>query len=137
MARLYLLLFFVQILLGAVALISCLSAEESDIRALPRIGWILIILFFPLVGSIAWFVAGRPVPVAAQPGAAGGFAERKSSRPLAPDDDPEFLRSLDKQIANADRELLERWEADLRRREKELRAREAGDPPAEERRPEA
>ena len=38
------------------ALISCLSAEEDEIRALPRLVWVLIILFFPLVGG------GRLVP---------------------------------------------------------------------------
>ncbi|MCW6007635.1 PLD nuclease N-terminal domain-containing protein [Micromonospora sp. CPCC 205371] len=60
MVRLYLLVFVVQIALAVIALISCLSAEESEIRALPRLAWVLIILFFPLVGSIAWFLAGRP-----------------------------------------------------------------------------
>jgi hypothetical protein len=36
---------------------------------------------------------------------------------MAPDDDPEFLASLD-------RSALNQWEADLRRREEELRRRE-------------
>jgi len=103
MARLYLLLFAVQIALAVAALISCLSADESEINAIPRLWWILIILFFPLVGSIAWFVVGR---TGAQPrtgtGRVGGdtgragrsFQERRRPRPMAPDDDPDFLRSL-------------------------------------------
>jgi hypothetical protein len=93
MARLYVLMFLLQIAVAAAALISCLSTEESEINALPRIAWILIILFFPLIGSIAWFVAGRNTVKPRPTGRAGtGFPQRE--RPLAPDDNPEFLRSL-------------------------------------------
>jgi hypothetical protein len=95
MGRLYVLLFLLQIALAAAALISCLSAEEGDINALPRVAWVLIILFFPLIGSIAWFAAGR-TRGAAGPAwrVGGGFPDRRPRRPVAPDDDPEFLRSL-------------------------------------------
>jgi hypothetical protein len=95
MARLYAVLFFLQLGLAVAALISCLSTEDGDINAIPRLWWILIILFFPLVGSIAWFVAGRTrtQPRSTRP-AGGGFPEGKRRRPVAPDDDPEFLRSL-------------------------------------------
>jgi hypothetical protein len=93
MGRLYVLLFFLQIALAAAALISCLSTEEDDIAALPRIAWILIILFFPLIGSIAWFVAGRTKTKPRTTWRTGaGFPEK--DRPRAPDDDPDFLRSL-------------------------------------------
>jgi hypothetical protein len=140
MVRLYAILAIGQLVLAVVALISCLSAENDEIRALPRFAWVLIILFFPLIGSIAWFVAGRPVST---PGpASGGLpgsrpAGRDPRRPLAPDDDPEFLRSLDSERSKQDRELLERWEQDLRRREKELRSGDGGEPPREEDKPEA
>ncbi|MEJ3749325.1 PLD nuclease N-terminal domain-containing protein [Actinomycetes bacterium KLBMP 9797] len=136
MARLYLLLFVAQIALAVIALISCLSAEEGEIRALPRLAWVLIILFFPLIGSIAWFVAGRPAP-AGQPRTArpagGGFPERP--RPVAPDDDPEFLRSINADESKQDRELFQQWEDDLKRREddlrreEDLRRKETGDDP--------
>src|SRR6266540_3762058 len=121
MARLYLLLFLVEIALAVAALISCLSAEEDDINALPRVIWILIILFFPLVGSIAWFLAGRSSTVARRntwrPGA--GFPERERPRAVAPDDDPEFLGGL-REERRSDQELFNKWEEDLRRREGEL-----------------
>ncbi|CCH16426.1 PLD nuclease N-terminal domain-containing protein [Micromonospora lupini] len=137
MARLYVLLFLAQIVLAVCALISCLSAEEGQIRALPRIAWVLIILFFPLVGSIAWFVAGRePDPAARRAWPAGGASTgRQPRRPLAPDDDPEFLRSVQDGSRQQDQELFRRWEEDLRRREDDLRRRD-GDPPREGDRPE-
>ncbi|BCB87447.1 PLD nuclease N-terminal domain-containing protein [Phytohabitans suffuscus] len=130
MARLYVLLFLAQIFLAATALISCLSAEEDEIRTLPRLAWVLIILFFPLVGAIAWFLVGRPVRSGAPGGGwrgGGGFAENRRSRPAAPDDDPEFLKSLDADRSKQDRELFEKWEEDLRRREDEMRRRESGE----------
>ncbi|MEU2611226.1 PLD nuclease N-terminal domain-containing protein [Micromonospora sp. NPDC007271] len=127
MARLYGLLFLAQVVLAVCALISCLSAEEGEIRALPRIAWVLIILFFPLIGSIAWFVAGRE-PTARRsrtPWPMGnGFSERDRSRPVAPDDDPEFLSSLAERTRRDDQERLRRWEENLRQREEELRRQE-------------
>ncbi|MGW1057462.1 PLD nuclease N-terminal domain-containing protein [Micromonospora rubida] len=135
MARLYVLLFLIQIVLAVCALISCLSAEEGQVRGLPRIAWVLIILFFPLVGSIAWFVAGRE-PAGGRPRAAGpiGRAPADRRRPVAPDDDPEFLSSLAERSREQDQELFRRWEDDLRRREDDLRRKE-GDPPREDDRP--
>ncbi|MEV4625971.1 PLD nuclease N-terminal domain-containing protein [Micromonospora sp. NPDC049523] len=134
MVRLMLFAFVAHVVLAAIALISCLSADKADIRALPRFLWVPVILV-PLVGPIAWFLAGRPVP-AARPGTAGGrVADRRG--PIAPDDNPEFLTSLASEQAKKDRELFERWEEDLRRREGEIRRRETDDPPVEEKRPEA
>ncbi|MEV4659218.1 PLD nuclease N-terminal domain-containing protein [Micromonospora sp. NPDC049301] len=136
MVRLYVLLFLVQIALAVCALISCLSAEEGQIRALPRIAWVLIILFFPLVGSIAWFVAGRePSSGARRTWPAGSGSAERSRRPVAPDDDPEFLRSMQDRAQQQDQELFRRWEEDLRRREDDLRRRD-GEPPREGDRPE-
>jgi hypothetical protein len=122
MIRLYSLLVLVDLALVVIALIDCLSAEEFQIRALPRIAWVFIILLFSPIGAIVWFVAGRPARgvklsngTTWRPGS--GFPEKERPRAKAPDDDPEFLRSLRKD----DEELMRRWEADLRRREDELR----------------
>ena len=125
MGRLYMLFFGLEMLLVILALISCLSAEEGDLRALPRIVWVIVILLFPLVGSITYFVAGRPVTTAPKSTwrAGGGFPE--STRPArAPDDDPAFLARLEEKTRRDDEDLLRKWEADLRRREEDLRKKE-------------
>jgi hypothetical protein len=131
MGRLYALLFVVQVILAVVALIGCLAAEADDIRALPRMAWVMIILFFPLIGSIAWFLAGRPVvsggATAGRPPPGAAFRPRKRPRPAAPDDDPDFLRSISAAQAKRDREMFDRWEEDLRRREEDLRRRDDAD----------
>jgi hypothetical protein len=128
MGRLFPILFLADLALLVVALIDCLSADESDIRALPKVVWVFLILLFSPIGPIVWFVAGRPVP-AGQPAGktwSSGSGSPEAGRPrrqLAPDDDPEFLRGLAKSRRD-DEELLRRWEADLRRREEELRRQE-------------
>jgi len=125
MGRLYMLVFALEVLLIVLALISCLSAEEGELRALPKIVWVIIILLFPLVGAIVYFVAGRPVQAAPKAGnwrTGHGFPEAtKPTRQVAPDDDPEFLRKLNQRGKQEDEDLLRRWEEDLRRREDDLR----------------
>ncbi|MGW5077549.1 PLD nuclease N-terminal domain-containing protein [Micromonospora echinospora] len=123
MPRLFVLLFLVQVVLAVCALISCLSADEEKVKALPRMVWVLVIFVFPLVGSIAWFLVGRERPAGAVGGTGAGGTAAPARRPLAPDDDPEFLASLDEQSRREDQERLRLWEEDLRRREEELRGR--------------
>ena len=49
------------------ALVDVISSDDGAVRHLPKLGWLLIVLFFPLAGSIAWLVAGRPDRVAGTP----------------------------------------------------------------------
>jgi hypothetical protein len=110
-----------SVLLAALAMISVLSVEDkSQIRGLPRWAWMLVILFVPTAGPIAYFLAGRPRP----PGKTlTGLPE--PPRPRAPDDDPDFLRSLDlPTVSDEDEKLLKQWEEDLKRREEEQRRRD-------------
>jgi hypothetical protein len=128
------------LLTGAViwALVECIQADDTEIRRLPKIWWILIILFFWAVGAVAWFVAGRPRgPGAASApwpsGPTSGLPEyERRPRPVAPEDDPEFLRELRR--SNSEHEqLLKRWEEDLKRRERDLGKRRDDKEPPEDR----
>lgn len=49
------------LILWIICLVDVITTEDGDARHLPRIYWLLIVLFLPLVGSIIWLVAGRPV----------------------------------------------------------------------------
>jgi len=71
-------------------LVDCIQTPARDVRYLPKIGWIVVILLFWVIGSIAWLLAGRPRR-APSDGAPGG----PPKRPPPPDDDPDFLRRLD------------------------------------------
>jgi hypothetical protein len=135
MARLFMFLFVAHIALAATALIGCLSAEKGEVRALPRSLWVLIIVFLPVVGPVAWLLAGRPVgPDGRDPRSPS--PRRRRPGPVAPDDNPDFLRSLGGKEAERDRELFQRWEDDLRKREDEMRRKQSGEPPREDNHPE-
>jgi Phospholipase_D-nuclease N-terminal len=122
MVRVFLLLFAIELVLVVLALISCISAEPGQVRSLPKWGWIALIVLFPLIGSIAYFLTGRPLKKGSATGrwrVGGGFPEPpRPPRPLAPDDDPEFLRKIDQQKKKRrDEDQLRRWEEDLKRRD--------------------
>ncbi|MEV4611622.1 PLD nuclease N-terminal domain-containing protein [Kitasatospora sp. NPDC049258] len=116
------------------AFIDCLTTPEEEVRYLPKVVWVIVVLLFPLVGSIAWLAVGKERRSArgrsaAWPSGAGAghpAGERPRGRQLAPDDDPEFLASL-KKDNHRHEEMLKQWEADLRRREEDLRGSEDPD----------
>ncbi|HEY5821715.1 MAG TPA: PLDc N-terminal domain-containing protein [Propionibacteriaceae bacterium] len=60
MIRIELVVGLVTLALWLFCLIEVIRSDEGAIRHLPKLGWLLIVLFFPLAGSIAWLVAGRP-----------------------------------------------------------------------------
>ncbi len=68
-------------------LIDCAQREDTEVRSLPRWGWLIIIVLVPTIGAIAYLIAGRPK----RP---GGGGNKKPKRIIAPDDDPDFLRGL-------------------------------------------
>jgi hypothetical protein len=135
MGRIGLFFFIANIAVAAAALISCLSTEDGELKGLPRIGWIIVILLFPLVGGIAWFVAGRERHGAhRRPGGAAPESGRPR-RAIAPDDNPDFLRKIDRDRAELEasrmqeeeREMLRKWEEDLRKREEDMRKKDKTD----------
>lgn len=114
--------YLVILALWIYALVDCIGTPERQVRFLPKLAWLMIIIFFGwiLVGPLAWLVAGR-FRYAAPPGAAaaqwhredraGARAEGRHPASqggrhpaegralprtewIAPDDNPEFLRSL-------------------------------------------
>ncbi|MEU9283790.1 PLD nuclease N-terminal domain-containing protein [Streptomyces sp. NPDC048275] len=117
--------FLLVLALWIYAFIDCLNTPEEEVRGLPKVVWVIIILLFGevLVGPIAWLVAGK-----GRKGPAGGstpseWHRNQRTQYVAPDDNPEFLNSL-KAENRKDEALLKDWEADLRRREEELKRRE-------------
>ena len=76
------------------AVVDCIQTEDAQVRGLPKLLWLLLILLFPIVGAIAWFIAGRPQRGAAGRGPAGRGPTHRPPPPRGPDDDPDFLRRL-------------------------------------------
>lgn len=60
MLRLYAVIGPVVFVLWIYCVIDVITRRPEDIRNLPKVAWLVLVLLFPLVGSIAWLVAGRP-----------------------------------------------------------------------------
>ena len=114
---------FLLIALWIYCIFDVIATDEILMRNLPKLLWLAIVFFLPDIGSIAWLALGRPRYAGWRPGDTGA---RSARRVLGPEDRPDFPSS--KPADPDDRQRLEAWEADLRRREDELR-RHREDPP--------
>ncbi|MEO6412795.1 MAG: PLDc N-terminal domain-containing protein [Pedococcus sp.] len=76
------------------AVVDCIQTDDAQVRGLPKLLWLLLILLFPIVGAIAWFIAGRPQRGTAGRGPTGRGPSHRPPPPRGPDDDPDFLRRL-------------------------------------------
>jgi hypothetical protein len=109
------LVYGLPILLAIYALIDCIQTDESQIRGLPKFGWIALIVLVGIVGPVAWLVAGRNRTGGSRltlPGSRDPSSQ--PPRTLAPDDDPEFLGRLGSH--NSYDRQLDEWEEELRNR---------------------
>lgn len=84
------------------ALVDCVRYEDSRMPVgLPKAIWVILIVVFPVAGAAAWLVVSRVTArAAAGGGGSAGYSpppkapRPRPTRPVAPDDDPEFLASL-------------------------------------------
>jgi hypothetical protein len=99
------LFFLISVLFWLWSIFDCLTSDTKRVRNLPRWAWVALILVFLEFGALAWVIFGRPR--AGQAAARGSLRKPKpgdrmpghgstprASRPVGPDDDPEFLRNI-------------------------------------------
>ncbi|MEV6330817.1 PLD nuclease N-terminal domain-containing protein [Streptomyces sp. NPDC051909] len=120
------LMFILPLALVIYSLIDCLNTPEDEVKHLPKVVWVIIILLFWIVGPIVWFAAGKLRRAPAGGRTPSEWHANHRHEWVAPDDNPEFLKSL-REENKKDESLLKDWEADLRRREEELKKRERGE----------
>jgi hypothetical protein len=109
MARIGLVLGFIDLALLIYCLVDVISIYESRIKSLNKIAWVFIVILVPVVGPILWLTVGK------MRGGPEQTVQRvsRSRVPKGPDDDPDFLRNATK---------FEDQEARIRRLEAELKA---------------
>jgi Phospholipase_D-nuclease N-terminal len=112
-----------------------IATDDVLVRNLPKALWLLIVIFLPDIGSLAWLLLGRPVYAGWRP---GDTTRRTPRRVIGPEDRADFPtappRPAPPRPLESREDELAAWEEQLRRREEELRRREQGDtdgPPAE------
>ena len=105
MSRLLPIAFIVWVAFTVFTVVDVALIERNRIRALPKPAWIALVILVPIVGGVLWFAVGR-----IRTGEAAVGSARRG--PVAPDDDPEFLRRLNREKAMEDR--IEQLEKELR-----------------------
>ncbi len=87
-------------------LVDCTQTPPNEVKGLPKVLWLAVIVVLPLVGGVLWLLAAHlPDPGRGDNGGGGGGGRGGfggfgtggggSSRPSrAPDDDDDFLRGL-------------------------------------------
>lgn len=100
-------------------LFDVITTPEEDMRNLPKFMWVLIVVFLADLGALTWLLVGRPRVVhsvygpngpvggpgaqaEAQSGGRGGAWSRRGDAPRGPDDDPDFLHSLERRLRGDD-----------------------------------
>ncbi len=83
--------------LTVYCVIDAFQTDQADMRNLPKVAWVMVVLLVPLVGPVAWLLGGRPrrgTPPSRgqQRGPSGGRGPDR--RPRGPDDDPDFLKGI-------------------------------------------
>lgn len=98
-------LLVIALMIGA--LVDIITRDDSQVRFLPKMAWIVIVILLPLIGSILWFAIGREY---AEAGISIPRRVRRVQHPSPPaaPAPPVDTRTTEEQIADLDREI-EEW----------------------------
>ncbi|WP_214103380.1 PLDc N-terminal domain-containing protein [Acrocarpospora catenulata] len=78
-------------------LFDVITTPAEQVRGLPKGMWVLITVI-PALGGLLWLLAGRPSATPAPPAP----PQPPQTPPRGPDDDPEFLRNLERRLRDED-----------------------------------
>lgn len=117
-----LLFFLVPLVLCVFCLIDAITSRDDEVRHLSKVWWILLILFFPFVGSVAWLAAGRP---ARTPRRLGPHERSASAFPEY--DRPGRFAAADPEADGAFLKQVRERAEEQRRKAREEKEREAGE----------
>lgn len=124
------LFYLAPFVLALYCLVEVIRSRDDEIRYLSKVVWLLLVLFFPLIGSLAWLVAGRPeTPRArAHERSVPNFPEY--DRPgraaaISPDDDAVFLAQVRERAEKQRREYAEKRRREVEQEEAERQRRKS------------
>lgn len=105
MARFLVVLVVIAVAFTIYTLVDVLLTDRARVRGLQKPLWALVVVLLPVIGGVLWLVIGK--------------ARRTSGdrvRVIAPDDDPDFLGTINREDITRRADQEER----LRRLEREL-----------------
>jgi hypothetical protein len=100
----YLVVSAVTFLLVVVALIDIITHDDSSVQHLPKLVWILLVVFLPMIGSILWFAVGREH---GSPVGRVRYSEPRRRATVGTMVDPglQRIRTTEQELADLDREI--------------------------------
>ena len=121
-----------QVLLSVVtlavmifALVDIITSDNWRVKHLPKIAWVLLVIFLPLIGSVLWIVLGKQREVRAEPFTTFGDPRRRETAA------PMMRSSTEDDLAAVEREIrFHEREAEIRRLEAKLEAKRNTGPTA-------
>jgi hypothetical protein len=97
------------------AIVDAITSDNWRVRFMPKVAWVLLIVFLPIIGSILWFVLGkeRSAPVVL-----GSFGDPRRGEPINPQS------TAEDDLAAVEREIeFHEKQAEIRRLEEQLKAK--------------
>ena len=73
-------------------LVDVIRTDGRLTRGISKPAWIVVMIVLPVLGAILWLLMGRP--------RASAPVRQAQRHPTAPDDDPDFLRNLERRRRN-------------------------------------
>jgi hypothetical protein len=84
--------------LTVYCVIDAFQTDQADMRNLPKVAWLMLVVLLPVVGPVAWLLLGRPrrgtPPSQGQQQRWQDDQRNRDRRPRGPDDDPDFLKGI-------------------------------------------
>jgi hypothetical protein len=132
-----------MIALWVWAIFDVITADESLCRNLPKSVWLMVVIFLPTMGALAWLIVGRPEGASFRPGDPTPRSNRwdprldarlgstETERERLERERREWMAQMDSELdrrieerERAETERLRQWESELEQREAALRERE-------------
>jgi len=108
------LLFVAMLVFWIWSLFDCISTNAAMCRNLPKLVWVILIVLFGALGTLAWLLLGRPQRSGSR---WNPTATTKARRPTGPEDHSGYRARpeiSDRRSAELD-EQLEAWEREQRK----------------------
>lgn len=101
------------------ALVDIITRPDWQVKHLPKLVWVFLVVLLPLIGSIVWFVAGREYTAPVSLGSFGdprrrGADATPARRPMTTEEE---MEALDREIAfHKKQDRIARLEAEVANR---------------------
>ncbi|SMG43257.1 Phospholipase_D-nuclease N-terminal [Agreia pratensis] len=108
------------------ALVDIILRRDDQVKHLPKVVWVLLVVFLPLIGSILWFTIGREYSQSVNLGGFGDPRRREKAAGTISSTQTTRVKTTEEELADLEREIeFHRQQDRIRQLEAELDQRRA------------